>query len=73
MNAKQIAPRRLTLKEQEAAAAFEMAAEEAEARRDWRVAALAWQEGAKLCRAAGQVESATLWEKHYRKAAAHNL
>lgn len=61
--------RPLTAQEQEAAAAFETAAEEAEGRRDWRAAALAWAEGAKLCRAAGQDESAALWEGHCRRAA----
>lgn len=62
-------PRALTPEEQEAAARFEVAAEEAEGRKDWRAAALAWAEGAKLCRIAGQNDSATLWEGHCRRAA----
>lgn len=62
-------PRDLTPEEQAKAAAWEEAAESAEARKDWRATALAWAEGAKLCRIAGQNDSAALWEGHCRRAA----
>jgi hypothetical protein len=62
-------PRALTEAERGRLADLEKAADLAEGESDFRAAALAWAEGAKLCRIAGQNDSAALWEGHCRKAA----
>lgn len=62
-------PRALSLTEQAELSRLELQAETAEAARDFRAAAIAWGKGRDLCRAAGQMDSAALWERHAIRAA----
>ncbi len=58
------APRAATKEEQESMSDLEARAEAAERAGQYRMAAACWDEGAAICRAARQLESASLWASH---------